>query len=64
MKPTQYQKIEADVDDAIDALIKRMQRKYKLSWAKARDQVNRAIYILSSSSPKELKKRQKEMKFK
>ena len=36
-------KIKADVDDELYLLKKRIQFKYKLSWAKARNAVNKSI---------------------
>ena len=39
----QEEQIKADVDDEIYLLMKRIQLKYKLTWAKARDAVNKSI---------------------
>lgn len=42
------ERITADVDDEIYALKKKVQKKFNLSWEKARDGVNEAIKDLFS----------------
>ena len=39
----QAEQIKADVDDEIYLLMKRIQFTHNLTWAKARDNVNKAI---------------------
>jgi len=51
IKLKQEDKIIADVDDAIHIMTCKIQKKYKLSWGKARDSVNYALRILMLSYP-------------
>ncbi|MFA5141706.1 MAG: hypothetical protein WC471_01910 [Candidatus Woesearchaeota archaeon] len=46
MKTTKDQKILSDVDEEMHLLIKRIELKHNLSWAKARDAVSKSIKIL------------------
>jgi hypothetical protein len=43
VKLTLYEKVFGDVDDGIYALVKKVQKKYRLSWVKARDMVNKSV---------------------
>ena len=52
-KLTQQQKITADVDDALYALTKKTQKKYKLSWKKANAYTNYGVRLLMLSFPEE-----------
>ncbi len=54
--PLQEQ-ITCDVDDEIYALKKKMQKKYKLSWANARSYTNYSLRVLSLSFPEHWLKR-------
>jgi hypothetical protein len=47
-KITKKEQIVADVDDEIYLMMKRMQLKHNLTWAKARDAVNYSIERLYS----------------
>ncbi|MDO8510616.1 MAG: hypothetical protein Q7S55_00460 [Nanoarchaeota archaeon] len=50
-KLTLQEKITADVDDALYALKKRIQKKYKLSWKKASVHTNYGVRLLMLSFP-------------
>ncbi len=50
---TLKEKITADIDDEIYSLTKKIQKKYKLTWNKARDFTNRSLRILMLSFPDE-----------
>ena len=52
-KLTLQEKITAEVDDALYALKKRMQKKYKLSWKKANTHTNYGVRLLMLSFPEE-----------
>ncbi len=52
-KLTLQQKITADVDDGLYALTKKIQKKYKLSSAKAKDHTNWSLRVLMLSFPEE-----------
>jgi hypothetical protein len=43
MKESKYKQVFKDVDDEIYLLMKRIQFKHDLTWAKARDYVNKSI---------------------
>ena len=45
------EQIMADVDDEIYALMKKMQKKYKLSWTKAKDYTNYSLRVLLLGFP-------------
>lgn len=47
-KLSKEQKITADVDDELYLLKKRVQLKHGLTWARARDGVNKAVRLLYS----------------
>jgi len=48
MRMKKQDKILADVDDEIYLLMKRIQLKHDLTWAKARDEVNESLKLLES----------------
>jgi hypothetical protein len=53
---TQKEKILADVDDEIWLLMKRIQLKHNLSWAKARDATNESLSMLCGTCWNEMRK--------
>jgi len=53
MKLSLKEQIVADVDDELYALKKKMQKKHKLTWAKARDLTNYALRVLMLGFPEE-----------
>jgi len=52
-KLTLQEKITADVDDALYALAKKIQKKYKLSWEKTKTHTNYSLRLLMLSFPEE-----------
>jgi len=45
------EQIMADVDDELYSFKKKMQKKYKLSWTKAKDYTNYSLRVLLLSFP-------------
>lgn len=56
-KLTLREKILADVDDEHFNLVKKIQKKYKLSWKRARDYTNWSSRVLMLGFPEEWLKR-------
>ena len=52
MTLSQYEKIEADIDDKIHETTEFIQKKYKLSWEEARDHSNKAFRTLMDTKDK------------
>ena len=52
-KLTLQEKITADVDDALYALTKKIQKKYKLNWKKANAYTDYGVRLLMLSFPEE-----------
>ena len=50
MKRPIRDKVHVDVDDMIYDIMKSIQKKYKLTWAKARDHVNKSILNMYEQS--------------
>ena len=50
-KLTLQEKITSDIDDEIGNLTRKIQKKYKLSFSKAKDKVNYALRVLMLSFP-------------
>jgi hypothetical protein len=50
MALSQYEKIEADIDDKIHEVVKFIQKKYNLSWEEARDNSNKAFRTLMNNN--------------
>ncbi|MEK6898244.1 MAG: hypothetical protein AABX28_02695 [Nanoarchaeota archaeon] len=48
---TLQKKITANIDDEISNLTKKIKKKYKLSWAKARDLTNYSLRVLMMGFP-------------
>lgn len=47
------EQIMCDVDDEIYSIKKKIEKKYKLDWETARDEVNKCLRVLMISNPEE-----------